>query len=165
MVLCWYVLRSKPNKEEFFWGQLIAHKIEVFYPCIRAKVANPRAHKDKPFFPGHLFIHVDLQDTLPSFLDGLPGSRGLVMGCAQPVEVSDALIAVICQRVNRINATDSERLPGLPSEDAFEIRDSPLTGYESMFDGCLDANERVHYLHHLLRGEQPPVELLDLERI
>jgi hypothetical protein len=53
MAPAWYVLRSKPNQEDFLWGQLIARRIEVYYPCIRAKVVNPRTRKIKPSFPGY----------------------------------------------------------------------------------------------------------------
>lgn len=56
MTLQWFVLRSKPNKEDFFYDQLLAHRLEVFYPCIRVQVVNPRTRKIKPYFPGYLFI-------------------------------------------------------------------------------------------------------------
>jgi hypothetical protein len=159
----WYVLRSKPNKEEFFWGQLMAHFIEVYYPCIRAKAANPHAHKDKPFLPGHLFIHVDLQDNPPAFLEGMPGSRGLVMDDTEPAVVPDGLIAAIRRLVNQINGTGGEEIPGAPAGQAHAIENLGLTGYEALFDGCLSGEERVHRLHRLLRGEWLPVELPGVE--
>jgi transcription antitermination factor NusG len=163
MALTWYVLQSKPNKEEFFWGELIAHFIEVYYPCIRAKAANPRAHKDKPYLPGHLFIHIELQDLPFAFFNNLPGSRGLVTCEDEPAPVPDALIAIIRRRVNQINATGGEEMPGLSAGVAFARQDLPLTGYETFFDGCLSGKERVHRLRDLLRGELQPVEIPGLE--
>ena len=163
MAPTWYVLRSKPNKEEFFWGQLIAHFIEVYYPCIRAKAINPRAYKDKPYLPGHLFIHVDLQELPPSFLEGLPGSRGLITDGDLPIAVPETLIAAIRRRVDQINATVSPAILSLPTGQAFAIQDCPSTGFETIFDGCLSGNERVHRLHCLLRGERLPVELPGFE--
>ena len=159
MVLCWYVLRSKPNKEEFFWGQLIAHRIEVYYPCIRAKAVNPRTRKGKPYFPGYLFIHVDLQEVIPSFLNFMPGSKGLVAFDAQPASVPEALIAAICQKVNQINAAGGEQLCGLQPGNAVIIQDEPFAGQEALFDACLSGNERVRVLLKLLRGRQLPVEM------
>ena len=153
MAPTWYVLRSKPNKEEFFWGQLIAHLVEVYYPVIRAKAVNPRAHKDKPFLPGHLFINVNLQDNPPSFFDGLPGSRGLIMDDTGPVMVPDALIAAIRCRVDQINATSGDETGGAPVDLDTVIQDRSLPGFTAIFDDCLSGNERVHRLYSLLRGE------------
>jgi len=160
MAASWYILRSKPNKEEFFWGQMIAHRIEVFYPCIRAKAVTPRTHKDKPFFPGHVFVYIDLQEISPSFLDWLPGSRGLVMHDTQPVLVPEALIVAVRRRVDQINATSGDGIPGLPAWETLVVQDSPLTGYESIFDNCVSGEERVHILLKLLRGGQVPAEEL-----
>jgi hypothetical protein len=159
MAPTWYVLRSKPNKEEFFWGQLIAHLIEVYYPVIRAKAVNPRAHKDKPFLPGHLFINVNLQDKPPSFFDGLPGSRGLIMDDSGPAVVPDALIAAIRCRVDQINAISGEETYGAPVDLDNLIQDCSLSDFTTIFDDCLSGNERVHRLHDLLHGEFVPENL------
>jgi transcription antitermination factor NusG len=164
MALTWYVLQSKPNKEEFFWGELIAHFIEVYYPCIQAKAANPHAYKDKPYLPGHLFIHVDLQVQSPDIFKNMPGSRGLVTCGDQPAPVPEALITIIRQHVNRINATGGEKIPGMSAGVAFARPDFPLTGYKTFFDGCLSGEERVRRLRGLLRGELQPVDLPGQER-
>ena len=163
MAPTWYVLRSKPNKEEFFWGQLMAHFIEVYYPSIRSKAANPHAHKDKPYLPGHLFIHVDLHENPPSFLDGMPGSGGLVMDGTQPIAVPDALIDAIRRRVDQINATGIQEAPGLHSEQIPATQEYPLSWYEIIFDNCLSGNERVHRLRSLMRSGLLPVELPGVE--
>lgn len=159
MALVWYVLRSKPNKEDFFWGQLLAHQIEVYYPSTRAKLINPRARKIKPYFPGYLFVHIDLQEVTPSFLNRLPGSRGLIMFDTEPASVPDALIAAIRRRIDQLNEVGSHQLPEWQSGDAIIIRDGPFAGYEAIFDTCLSGNERVRVLLTLLRGKQLPMEL------
>jgi transcription antitermination factor NusG len=159
MTLTWYVLRSKPNKEDFFWSQLLAHQIEVYYPCIRAKVVNPRARKLKPYFPGYLFVHVDPKEVTTSFLNWLPGSRGLVAFDSQPASVPDALIAAIRHRVDQINNAGGEQLPGLQPGETVMIQDGPFAGQEAIFESCLSGNERVRVLLKLLRGKQLPVEL------
>jgi transcriptional antiterminator RfaH len=159
MALAWYVLRSKPNKEDFFWGQLLAHHIDVYYPCIRAKVVNPRARKIKPYFPGYLFIHVDLQEVTVSFLNWMPGSRGVVSFDAQPASVPDSLISAIRCRVDQINAAGGEQLVGLQHGDRVVINDGPFAGQEAIFDATLSGNARVRVLLNILRGRQLPVEM------
>ena len=113
MANLWYVLRSKPNKEEFFWSQLLAHRIETFYPCIPAKAVNPRARKVKAYFPGYLFVRVDLECINPSLLHWMPGSGGLVTFDSIPACVPDALIAIIRRNLDNFNLTISQPLQGI----------------------------------------------------
>lgn len=159
MASVWYVLRSKPNKEDFFWGQLLAHQIEVYYPCTRAKLINPRARKIKPYFPGYLFVHIDLQEVTVAFLNRLPGSRGLIMFDTQPASVPDTLIAAIRRRVDELNLKNSEQPAAWQAGEVVVINEGPFMGYEAIFDACLSGNERVRVLLTLLRGKQLPVEL------
>jgi transcription antitermination factor NusG len=159
MPATWYVLRSKPNKEDFFYGQLLAHRVEVFYPCIRVQAVNPRARKVRPYFPGYLFIHVDLQNVTASFLNWMPGSGGLVAFDAQPASVPDALVAAIRRRVDEINQAGGEQLYGLQPGEPVLIQDGPFAGQEAIFDARISGNERVRVLLKLLRGRQVPLEL------
>ena len=55
----WYVLRSKPDKQNLLRGQLFSHQIEFNFPTMRVKAVNPRSQKIRPYFPGDLFVHVD----------------------------------------------------------------------------------------------------------
>jgi len=57
----WYVIRSKPRKEEFLAEQMQMRKLEIFEPLIRVQTVNPRARKIKPYFPGYVFVHLDLE--------------------------------------------------------------------------------------------------------
>jgi transcription antitermination factor NusG len=159
MTLQWFVLRSKPNKEDFFYDQLLAHRLEVFYPCIRVQVVNPRARKIKPYFPGYLFIHVDLQDITASFLNRMPGSGGLVSFGAEPASVPEALIAAIHRRVDEINGAGGEQLHGLNPGDTVIIQDGPFAGQEAIFNVRISGKERVRVLLKLLQGRQLPLEL------
>jgi transcriptional antiterminator RfaH len=161
----WYVLRSKPTKEEFFWGQLMARFIETYSPCIHAKKASLHAHKDQPYFPGLLFVHVDLQETPTSFLEGLPGSRGRIMVDDLPIIVPDALISAIRGKVDQINSNNREELPGLHVEEAPATQECPLSWYDIILDSCLSGNARVQRLHWLLRSRLLPVELPGVERV
>ena len=50
MAEAWYVIRSKPNKEEFLAGQLSAYGIKVFYPRIRVKTVRPACAQAQGLF-------------------------------------------------------------------------------------------------------------------
>ena len=128
MSTAWYAIRSNPNKEEFFWNQLLAHRIETFYPCLKGLTVNPRARRLKPYFPGYLFVHVDLDSVNTSFLQWMPGSAGIVSFDYIPASVPDSLIAVIHHKVDDLNAACLPLVSGmlsgkLKSTSTFEVDD------------------------------------------
>lgn len=74
----WYVVRSKPRKEEFLAEQMQMRKMEIFDPRIRVQTVNPRARKIKSYFPGYVFVHLDLEKTGTFSMQYIPGATGLV---------------------------------------------------------------------------------------
>ena len=159
MAAGWYVLRSKPRKEDFLYGQLIARKIEAYYPKVRVQPVNPRARKSKPYFPGYLFIHIDLEEENLSALQWMPGAVGLVSFGKEPSWVPDALINTIQKQVARINAAGGENLAGLKSGDDVIIQEGPFAGYKAIFDLSLPGNERVRVMLKLLEDQNMRLEL------
>ncbi|MGB2963585.1 MAG: transcription termination/antitermination NusG family protein [Anaerolineales bacterium] len=159
MTTCWYVLRSKPRKEDFLFGQLQSREIEVYYPAVRVQPVNPRARKYKPYFPGYLFIHVDLEQEKLSALKWMPGAVGLVAFGKEPAWVSDELVNIIRKQVSAVNAAGGENLAGLVSGDEVIIQDGPFDGYKAVFDLSLPGNERVRVLLKLLKDQNMRLEL------
>ena len=159
MATSWYVLRSKPRKEDFLYGQLRARKIEAYYPKVRVQPVNPRSRKIKPYFPGYLFIRINLEKSNLSSLQWMPGSIGLVSFGGEPSWVSDALVNTIRKQVETINAAGGENLRGLVSGDEVIIQDGPFVGYKAIFDLSLPGNERVRVLLKLLKNQSMRLEL------
>ncbi|MBT7075133.1 MAG: hypothetical protein HN922_09530 [Anaerolineae bacterium] len=159
MAANWYVLRSKPRKEDFLYGQLKARKIEAYYPKVRVQPVNPRARKSKPYFPGYLFVHIDLEQVNISTLQWMPGAMGLVSFEKEPTWVPDALINTIRKQVTNTNAAGGENLAELASGDEVIIQDGPFTGYKAIFDTSLPGNERVRVLLKLLEDQNMRLEL------
>lgn len=155
----WYVIRSKPNKEEFLAGQLSAYGIKVFYPRIRVKTVNPRARKLKAYFPSYLFIQVDLETISASTLHWMPGAVNLVSFDGVPASVPETLIAAVERQVEQINASQKNMLLGLKPGDVVTIHDGPFAGYEAIFDGQISGRERVRVLLSFLQNRKIPVEL------
>ncbi|MDP1547568.1 MAG: transcription termination/antitermination NusG family protein [Anaerolineales bacterium] len=159
MTLQWYALRSKPNKEVALWREVVARGVEVFYPQMRVQPKNPRARKIRPYFPGYLFVQLDLHQSGYSTFAWMPHSRGLVSFGAEPVAVPDGLIQDIRRWVDEINGAGGEQLPGLKPGEAVVIQDGPFAGQEAIFDTRISGNERVRVLLKLLHGRQMPLEL------
>ena len=159
MTAHWYVLHSKPNKEEFLWEQLGSHNIEAFYPRLRVNPANPRARKVKPYFPGYVFIHTDLETTAHSALQWMPGAIGFVSFGSIPSVVPDGLIHAIQKRVEQVNAAGGEVFEGLKRGDVVTIERGPFAGYEAIFDARISGSERVRVLLKMLQGRSAKMEV------
>jgi len=159
MAFSWYVIRSKPNKEDFLAGQLTAYGIKVFCPHIRVKTVNPRARKVRPYFPSYLFVLVDLETVSPSTLHWMPGAVNLVSFDGKPASVPDTLISAVERQVEQISTSQENYVKGLKPGDVVVIHEGPFAGYEAIFDGHLSGRERVRVLLNFLQKRQIPIEL------
>lgn len=159
MTAQWYALHSKPMEEALLWEQLRLREIESYYPRIRVRPVNPRARKDKAYFPGYVFGRVDLEQTDLSVFQRLPGSAGIVSFGGMPSYIPDNLIAAIRRRVTEINAVGGELLDRLKAGDIIIVHEGPFRGYEAIFDAHLSGAERVRVLLKLLSRQQIPLEL------
>ncbi|MFL7894371.1 MAG: transcription termination/antitermination protein NusG [Anaerolineales bacterium] len=155
----WYALRSKPRKEEVLWKQLLAREIEVFYPRVRVHPVNPRSRKLRPYFPGYMFVHADLEEMGQSQFNWMPFAIGLVSFDGVPASVPENLIYEIRKRVDEIAAAGGEFYDGLKSGEPVRISSGPFAGYEAIFDMRLPGSERVRVLIQMLTDRNVPVEL------
>jgi transcriptional antiterminator RfaH len=156
----WYALRSKPRKEDTVWTQLNVRDIENFYPRLRVHPVNPRSKKVKPYFPGYIFVRVDLEDMGLSFFRWMPHTLGLVTFGGEPAQVPENLIHAIRKRINEINEAGGEQLERLKTGDKIRIQAGPFSGFEGIFDLRIPGKERVRVLLNLLgQSRQVPLEI------
>lgn len=159
MSLQWYTLRSKRNKEGPLWREVHARGFEVFYPQICVQPVNPRSRKVHPYFPGYMFVHMDLTTVGLSAFRWMPHSYGLVIFGSDPSSVPEDLIHALHRRVEAINEAGGENLDGLKHGETITIHGGPFKGYEALFDARLPGGERVRVLLKLLEKRLVPLEL------
>lgn len=159
MTSSWYALRSKPNKEDFLASQLQASGFVIYYPRLRVSVVNPRARKVRPYFPGYLFVHVDLAVVNLSDLKWMPGGTGLVSFGGEPSPVPDSLIGALQKRVDELNASTKPSIADLNPGDSVIVQTGPFAGYEGIFDGRISGQDRVRVLLNFLQRRQVPLEV------
>ena len=157
MEMQWYALRSKPNREENLWREVCARGYEAFFPQIRVQPVNPRARRMRPYFPGYLFVRIDLLTVGFSALAWMPYSIGPVCFDLQPSPVPEELIHALQHRVEQINAAGGELFDRLKSGDVVQINAGPFAGYETIFDIRLPGTERVRVLLTLISKQQVPL--------
>jgi transcriptional antiterminator RfaH len=155
----WYALRSKPRKEEVLYRQVLSRKIEVFYPRLRVNPVNPRAAKVRPYFPGYMFVHVDLEKSGISTFRWMPFSHGLVSFGGEPAVVPPDFIPALRKKLEQINATGGLDFSGLDPGTPVKITDGPFAGYDAIFDVRLPGSVRVRVLLQLLSDRKVPLEL------
>jgi transcriptional antiterminator RfaH len=155
----WYVVRSKPRKEEFLAEQLQIRRIELYNPRIRVQAVNPRARKSKSYFPGYVFVNLDLEKTGTFSMQYIPGAASLVSFGGEAAEVPDGLLHAIQHRVDEINAAGGELFEVLKMGKPVMIHSGLFAGYEAIFDARLPGTERVRVLLKLLKNRQMPVDL------
>ena len=155
----WYVLQSKPQKEKLLYEQLCLRKFEAYYPIIHVKPVNPRARTFKAFFPGYLFVHVDLDQVGLSSIQWVPGAVGLVNFGGVPASIDESVLQAIRSRVDKSRVDDRYLYSGLKRGDSVSINEGPFSGYKAIFDTRLSGNQRVQVLLEVLRDRQLRVEL------
>jgi len=157
----WYALHSKPNKEQFLYSQLIHRNIDVYYPRLSITPVNPRSRKVRPYFPGYLFVHVDLKKIPHSSLAYIPGANDLVSFDFEPASIPDEVIEGIKKNVNLINNQEQKFKQGLKHGDPVIIQGGPFDGYQAIFDTSLPGSERVRVLISLMRDHQVRMQVPD----
>ncbi len=159
MSLRWYALRVKPHKERFVCGQLAAQAAEYYYPAIRVKPVNPRSAVIRPFFPGYLFVKVDLTVSGLDAFHWLPGVHGLVAFGGTPAAVTESFIVELKKRLQAVEAAGGWTAYALQPGDPVRIMAGPLAGYEAIFDAHISSEQRVRVLLAFLSSQPQPVEL------
>ncbi len=159
MGMQWYVLRSKARKEDAVYAQALQQGLEVFYPRLRVNPVNPRARKVRPYFPGYMFVHVDLETVGLSTLQWMPHSLGLVQFGGEPATVPESLIHAIRKRTDEIAEAGGEIFLDIAPGDTVRIHEGPFAGYDAIFDARIPGTERVRVLLQFLNDRQVSVEL------
>ncbi len=159
MGLEWYALHVKPHKEGIVNKHLRSLHIETYFPKLDVKPQNPRAARQRPFFPGYLFVRANLTEMGSNALRWTPGVHGLVEFGGEPAVVPAHLVHELKQRLMRLQNSSVLLAPELKKGDRVRVINGPLVGYEAIFDLCLDGRQRVQVLLAFLSQHPHPVRL------
>lgn len=154
----WHVLSVKPHKESAVKNYLNNEEITCYCPTIKVKPVNPRSRHERPFFPGYLFVYINLEEEGDNRLRWIPGARGLVRFGDQPAIVPETLIAELHKK---IKAYQQQKETGnlLQKGDPVRIMEGPFAGYEAIFDAHLSGKDRVQVLLAFLNHQNHRLRL------
>ena len=157
-MLGWYVMQSKPQKEGFLRSQLTSNQIEVYLPAIKTSDQKGRTIS-RSFFPGYMFIQVDLVTRGISDLNWIPGSKGLVCFGGQPASVPDHFIQQLRNKLEVMNNKPRSKFVNYHQGDLVTITNGPLEGYLAIFNQYLPDKDRVRLFLHMLSKNTINLEL------
>ena len=148
-ILHWYVIQTKPKKEEVAVSHLERESIEVFFPKIEAiSIVYGKSRKViKALFPNYIFVHFDpfVSYRLVRWASGVSRVLGFDDG---PVPVDDQVIEIIKRRVDK-NCVARKALH-FKAKDRIRIRSGHLKDLMGIFDRWASEEGRVKVLLDLL---------------
>ena len=163
----WYTLWVKPHKERSVAQFLRTQDIETFAPMVKVKPVNPRSAKIRPYFPGYIFVHFDLETSGVNRFNWMMGVHGLVGFDGSPVVVPGTIIRKIEDQLAQLDQEGGLKLAELEHGDKVRITNGPFAGYEAIFDMRLSGKERVQVLLAFLSRHPHGIQLssTDIEKI
>ncbi len=153
----WYVVQTKPRKEEQAVNYLASKGIEVFNPLMK-QVLSRRGKvvtTVRPLFPNYFFSRFDLHRDYALIKWGRGVNRIVGFG-NYPSPISDSVVSLIRERTDKDNVV--RKALHLKSRDAVRITSGPLKDLVGIFDRWVSDSERVRILLNLV-GYGSSVEL------
>ena len=153
----WYVIQTKPKKEEEATSYLLAKGVEIFGPLMETFTSrNGKLAKElKPLFPGYIFGKFDLEQNYPLVRWG----RGVkcVLGFGgYPTSISEEVVEIIKERTDTQGIVRVKQ--NFKANDVIRIKTGPLKDLLAIFERWVSDSERVRILLNLI-GYQPSVEM------
>jgi transcriptional antiterminator RfaH len=149
-MLTWFVVSTKPRREQFAQEQLRRRGVETFLPRILEPSGSAVRPTIAPLFPGYLFVHIDLE---MQYFDVVwtPGVRKFVGFGPLPCAVDDAVVEFLYARVGREGIL--RVVPSFKQGDVVRIKHGPLEGLVGIIEHPVSGHGRVRVLMELLRRQ------------
>jgi transcriptional antiterminator RfaH len=154
----WYVIQTKPKKEEDAKSYLSATGLEIFLPLTETcLIRNGRLKKElKPLFPGYMFGRFDLEQNYSLVKWGRGVKKVLGAAGRYPTPVSREVIEIIKERAD-IHGIVRKNYH-FAANDKVRIKSGPLRDFWGIFERWVSDDDRVRVLLNLI-GYQPSIEL------
>jgi len=153
----WYVIQTKPKKEDEAKSYLSTKGVEVFSPLMENfLLRNGRMNKElKSLFPGYIFGKFDLEQNYP-LVRWAKGVKKVLGFGEYPTPISEEVVEIIRER------TDTQGVVRLKfqfqANDVIRIKTGPLKDLLGIFERWMPDGERVRILLSLM-SYQPVVEM------
>jgi len=153
----WYVIQTKPKKEDEASSYLSTKGLDIFNPLMETfSPRNGKGNREfKPLFPSYIFGKFDLDRNYP-LVRWARGVKKILGFGGYPIPVSEEVIEVIRGRTDDDGIV--RRMIHFEPNDLVRIKSGPLRDLLGIFERWVSDSERVRVLLNLI-GYQPAVEL------
>ena len=156
----WFVAATHPNREKLAEQQLANQAFITFFPKRLKTVRHARKSQNRvvSFFPGYLFVALDLKANRWRSINGTIGVKSLIMGGDRPLAVPEGVVEQLQEM------TDEKGFLKLRDElnpgDRIRILNGPMADMIGEIDR-LDGKHRARVLLDLLHSKVHTVVPLD----
>lgn len=148
----WYAVRSQPRKEQLAETHLKRQGFAAFLPKISTVVRRPTRTMavSAPFFPGYLFVSLDLAADRWRSVNGTIGVLNLVCLGDRPSPAPSGLVNELIARATEDGEVRFDQ--SFNRGDQVRVVGGPLNGHVGRFE-ALGPSERVIILLQMLNQE------------
>jgi len=144
----WFVVRSKPRKEECAVRHLNRRGVEVFFPRILEPVGFGNDWTTVPLFPGYLFVEIVLHNDFHQII-WTPGVKGFVAFGEVPTAIQSRVVHFLQQEAGVDGVIRPTRR--FHKGDRVRIKRGPFTGLIGIIEKPCPENGRIRVLMDFLR--------------
>lgn len=153
----WYVIQTKPKKEEEATSYLSTKGVNIFSPLLETfTTKNAGVTKGmKPLFPGYIFGKFDLEQNYPLVRWGKGVKCVLGLG-GYPTPIPEEAVEIIRERTDDRGVVRMKQ--NFRPNEVVRIKTGPLKDLLGIFERWVSDCDRVRILLNLI-GFQPAVEI------
>jgi transcriptional antiterminator RfaH len=144
----WYVVYSKPQKEEYAKFHLCAKGLEVFFPQLLLPESAKRGKRVVPLFPNYLFVYLHLCSEEYSYAAWSPGVSRLISFNGSPVSIDAKVVNFLMMQANKEGIVVARS--NLKIGEEVRITGGPFDGLLGIIQEPPNAKGRVKILLRLL---------------
>lgn len=163
--LPWFVVNTRPQKEELVRVLLEQAGLEVFMPRILEWHGSRRRMRERMhlLFPGYVFVGMSVSRDYPR-VRWTPGVKRVLGAGDMPTPIDRSLVEELQARMGRKGYLMQS--PNLMPGDKVEVRHGPFVGLLGVVEGCTTGQERVRILLTLFeRRTSVEMDQRDLLRV
>lgn len=146
----WYVVYSKPRREEFAQSNLQRKGLEVFFPRLALPHPRPKQNQIVPLFPNYLFVRLQLPEEY-NYALWSPGVKTIVSFNDIPAPIDDEIVAFLKSQTDVVGVIKGH--PQLTVGQQVQIHGGPFDGLIGIIHDPPNARGRVGVLMQLLNRQ------------
>lgn len=146
----WYVVYSKPRREEFAQSHLCRKGLKVFFPKLSLPNPRPRQGHIVPLFPNYLFVCLHLPEEY-NYALWSPGVKTIVNFNGAPTPIDEEIINFLKDQADLEGVIKGRS--NLTAGQEIRIKGGPLDGLIGIIQDPPNARGRVNVLMQLLNRQ------------